>query len=74
MKTQIAKLRLIGIVALAVALFLFVFEKKEWAGLLFLIATLSFSLVMVLHIYLSFKSGFFKNYLNYKKNEEEETL
>ena len=74
MKLQIAKLRLIGIVALSVALFLYVIEKKDWAALPFFIASISFTVVIILHIYVSFKSGFLKDFITYKEEDEEETL
>ena len=69
MKLQIAKLRLIGIVAFAAFLFLTIIEKKQIANISLIVALLSFAVVIVLQIYSSYKSGFLKNYLN--KDVEE---
>ena len=69
MKLQIAKFRLFGIVTLAAFLFLIMFEFKQLASIALMLSSLSFMFVIVLHIYVSFKSGFLKDFLTYKEDE-----
>ena len=71
MKLQIAKLRLFGIITFAAFLFLIMFEFKQLANFSLMLSSWSFLIIIVLHIYVSFKSGFLKEYTTYNRVEDE---